>query len=188
MLPSLIGVIASSGGAAGGATSYESIATVSGNGSASTLTFSSIPSTYQHLQIRWIARDGRATTSLSMKMQVNSDTGANYTSHRLYGLGSAAYSDATTSTNQFYIDRIGGSSAPSNTFGAGVIDLLDYANNNKYKTVRSLGGYEDNTVGSIWLDSGVWMSTSAISSISLVSNYGDAFASNTSFALYGIKG
>ncbi len=69
--------------------SYESIATASGNGSSATITFSSIPSTYTHLQIRAITRDTSALNdSYGAKLKINSDTGSNYTSHYLLGTGS----------------------------------------------------------------------------------------------------
>ena len=68
MLPSLIGVIASSGGAAAAGTAYESIATVTvGAGGSSSVTFSSIPSTYQHLQIRYINTTSTAYQNLVIR-------------------------------------------------------------------------------------------------------------------------
>jgi hypothetical protein len=67
-----------------------------------------------------------------------------------------------------------------------ICDVLDYANTNKFKTLRSLTGNDRNGSGSIWLDSGLWRSTSAITSIKFTT--GTAFAQYSQFALYGIKG
>jgi hypothetical protein len=170
--------------------SYESIATVTvGSGGTSTITFSSIPSTYKHLQIRYSGHlEGNANDYASLWMQFNSDTGANYSYHRLYGTGSAASSDAATSQTRALTTWIPDNATQSLSYGASVIDILDYQNTNKYKTIRDLGGFDLNGSGIVALFSGLWMSTSAISSISLVSSQSQDFAEYSKFALYGIKG
>jgi hypothetical protein len=175
----ILGILASSGAVAGG--SYESIATVSvGSGGASNVEFTSIPSTYKHLQIRYIARGSILTNSL---MQFNSDTGSNYSWHVLYGTGASALA-AGGGTNSFmYASNI--ASATSN-FTGGVIDILDYASS-KYKTMRTLGGYDANGSGEIGLFSGAWQSTSALTSIKLYPNSSGTYSQYSEFALYGIK-
>jgi len=191
MLNSLIGIIASSGGAAATANSYESIATVSVSTATSTVTFSSIPSTYTHLQVRYIARSARTTdVGATMLTRFNSDTGNNYAYHILYGDGAtpAAYNGSTTSVMRSFSVA---SSSSSNTqiYGVGVIDILDYANTNKYKTLRHLGGYDRNGSGELNLASGLWQSTTAISTITFTLNEATAnYETNSKFALYGIKG
>ena len=189
MLNSLIGIIASSGGAAAAANSYESIATVSvGSGGSSSVTFSSIPSTYQHLQIRGIARDSRASGASNLYLQFNSDTSANYTAHTLNGTGTGvnATAEGASQTSAFAM-RVAGNTLEANAFGGFVLDILDYANTNKYKTNRSLSGYQQNADGAIWFSSGLWMSTSAVTSITL-SPVTSPILQYSSFALYGIKG
>jgi hypothetical protein len=181
MLSSLIGIIASSGGEAAAGNSYESIATVTvGSGGTSSITFSSIPSTYQHLQIRAI---GIGTGFNYAGLNFNSDTGNNYSYHQLNANGSTVFSSGGSNNNVIYTLQ-GGTSA---TFPAvGVIDILDYANTNKYKTVRSLSGYDQNGAGELYFRSGAWLSTSAITSIQITGS--TSVAQYTSFALYGIKG
>ena len=79
-------------------------------------------------------------------------------------------------------------SATANAFGVTIIDILDYANTNKYKTFRSLVGSDTNdTNGAVGLASGSWRSTSAITSITLSNNVSGNLAQYSSFALYGIK-
>jgi hypothetical protein len=172
-------------GAAGGGAAFESIATVTvGSGGASSVTFSSIPSTYQHLQIRGIARN--ATSNSFFYMRINSDTGSNYAYHRLTGSGSAASASGTASdTGLFQFGRLPNA---ADVVGAAIYDILDYKSTSKYKTVRGFQGYEDNSGGSINLVSGLWQSTSAITTIELTPNVGITFAQYTQFALYGIKG
>ena len=189
MLNTLAGIIASSGGAAAGG-DYESIATVTvGSGGSSAITFSSIPSTYQHLQIRGISRNnsGGGANNYAGEIRFNSDSGNNYNGHTLYGTGSTAAAYAFGQSTFAYAFDTAGSAATSNAFSVAIIDILDYANTNKYKTIRDLGGYDGNdTNGTVRLLSGLWMSTSAVTSITLTPPY--PFAQYSSFALYGIKG
>ena len=157
-----------------------------GSGGAANITFSSIPSTYKHLQIRGITRGTRANINTNVYFGFNSDTTTgNYYGHGLYGDGSSAGALAKigTATNAL-IASIAASGA-ANAFSGFVVDVLDYANTNKYKTSRSLNGYEDNSAGQMWLQSGLWMSTSAITSIQITDPLGN-FAQYSQFALYGI--
>jgi hypothetical protein len=163
---------------------YESIASnVVGSGGASTLTFSSIAGTYKHLQLR-IAAGNSASAYLSLV--VNSDTGANYAFHRLSGDGATADSNNSTSRSDMILTGAGGMSTDANRRGAFIVDILDYANTNKYKTVRSLNGHDNNGSGSMNLSSNVWLNTAAITSLTLSS--ASDFRQYSSFALYGIKG
>ena len=114
-------------------------------------------------------------------LQFNGDTTTKYPWHLLQGNGSAASANADINGTNIYIGDISTSSAP----GALVIDILDYANTNKYKTVRALAGYDANGSGIVALKSGFWPSTTAINSLTIM---GTTFATNTHFALYGVKG
>jgi hypothetical protein len=165
------------------ATSFESIATVTvGSGGASNVEFTSIPGTYTHLQIR-INSLGSANTASSLSGTYNGDTGSNYSSHWLTGNGSSASSGATANDNIQYF----GFSLHTSEANASVIDILDYANTNKYKTMRCLTGVDRNGSGSVWLFSGSWRNTNAITSIKITPNSGN-FNQYSHFALYGIKG
>jgi hypothetical protein len=171
--------------------SYESIASETvGSGGQATITFSSIPATFKHLQIRAIARTDRAGTFDGGYVQFNSDTTlSNYTLHILSGTGSAATSEgySTTSGAGLQTPTTGGNTMLANTFGSFVMDILDYANTSKYKTIRSIGGFEDNTSARIQLVSGAWLNTAAITSITLDVVQGTNYKEYSSFALYGIK-
>jgi hypothetical protein len=165
--------------------SYESIATVTvGSGGAATATFSSIPSTYTHLQIRAI---GRITgTDNKPIIQFNSDTTqTNYYQHALYGSGAGV---GVWAYNNNWFSYWPETSTAANIFGIVVIDILDYANTNKNKTVRQLGGFDSNGSGYAWYNSLLWSNTNAITSITLKPNDSSNFAEYSQFALYGIKG
>jgi hypothetical protein len=170
--------------------SYESIASFTLGSTTSTVTFSSIPSTFKHLQLRYIARTNTgASNQDQVQARFNSDTGSNYAWHRLLGDGSSAFSTATTSVDYINIGTAARNGEPSNVFGVGIIDILDYQNTNKNKTTRTLTG-EDANSGSdelVGLYSSLWLNTSAISQIDIFST-GASFLQYSSFALYGIKG
>jgi hypothetical protein len=157
---------------------YQSIATTTvGSGGASSITFSSIPATYQHLQIRLFSRNSSDNGTVSMRY--NSDSGANYSVHDLYGSGSAAAASATVSGTSVFASLTGSTQA-----AVSIIDILDYADTNKFKTNRSMIGVDYNGSGYVWFSSGNWRSTAAINSIVLNAT----FTQYTSAALYGIKG
>ena len=180
MLNNLIATLdAGAGGAAG---SFESIATSTPT-SGSSITFSAIPSTYKHLQIRVNSRF--SGTDERIDLRFNSDTGSNYAYHWLTGDGSAASaSGASTQTSALGVAYATGT---ANIAAAAIIDIHDYASTSKAKTIRSANAWDTNGSGRMRLSSGLWTSTSAVSSITLTLNSG-TFATGTTIALYGIKG
>lgn len=183
----IYGVIASSYKAGG---SFESIATATGTGSSGTISFTSIPSTYKHLQIRYIARSDAAATDRTITVRFNSDSGSNYAYHNLYGDGSAATSSGASTTTGMIQRSITAASATASIMGVGIIDIHDYASSTKNKTLRSFTGVDANTASTDWkvsLNSGLWVNTNAITSISLIASSGN-FTTASTFALYGIKG
>lgn len=171
---------------------YFSISTVTvGAGGTGTITFSSIPSTYTHLQIRAFGHTNRSTGGVAdgTRFNFNSDSGSNYTGHSLEGNGTSASSFAEgTSQTKTMAYGLAGNNSSASTFGAFIVDILDYANTSKYKTTRVFAGTDNNGSGSVYFSSGLWMSTSAITSIVLTPNAGTLFNQYSSFALYGIKG
>jgi hypothetical protein len=179
--------------------SYESIQTVTvGAGGSATVSFTSIPSTYKHLQIRVMAKAVSATAGgAALFMRMNSDSGNNYSIHQLLGSGSStatAFGEATVpyalvGNNGSYQSLTVGDGA--SMYSVHIIDILDYANTSKYKTVRALHGRDNNsTTGRVMLESGLWQNTAAINTLSFTMRDGSA-ASNisqySSFALYGIN-
>jgi hypothetical protein len=176
------------GGVAVLPTSFESIATVTvGSGGADSVEFTSIPSTYTHLQLRYIARTSRSEVDDGFAVQLNGDTASNYYYHYLAGSGTSAsaYGEANTGYGVPYVSA---ANAGANTFGIGILDLLDYRNTNKYKTAKILGGEDNNGAGWVALNSGLWRNTAAVTSIKCQTNALGNFLQYSHFALYGIKG
>ena len=172
--------------------SYESIATTTvGSGGSSTITFSSIPSTFTHLQLRYIARSAQVGNASSLILRFNSDTGSNYYAyHEIYADGStaAAYADSTATFSQ--VDQIPAANKTASVFGVGVIDLLDYTSTSKNKTIRFLDGWDSNGTGAVVFGSSLYKPSTiaAISTITITDAYAQNFVEYSQFALYGIKG
>ena len=171
-------------GASGGGGSYESIATTTAAGGETSITFSSIAGTYASLQIRGIMQRN-AAAAMNLAFRFNSDTGANYASHWLYGDGATV--TATGASAATYALSVEMPSNTANTLGAFITDIHDYASTTKNKTIRTFGGYDKNGSGKSQLNSGLWVSTAAVTSVTLYF-LGDALAAGSTFALYGIKG
>jgi len=166
---------------------FESIATVTLTSTQSSITFSSIPSTYTHLQLRYSGLSNNMGTQF---MEINGDTStANYRTHFLVGNG-------TTASGGDLFNRAailgGGFGGQFNTTYpmVGIVDFLDYTNTAKFKTVRGLHGTDTNNTGyngEVELVSGLWRSGSPITQIRFYLDGGMNFIANTRYALYGIK-
>jgi hypothetical protein len=177
---------------------YDSIATVNvGSGGSSTITFSSIPATYKHLQIRAILKNTYLTYGGAQNyvFRCNSDTGSNYASHNVFTAGDTTVSApaASAATSQTYINvpHVNISENILNSrFAVSITDILDYSNTNKFKTFKTFAGVDQNGLSGfssgLVLNSGLWQSTSAITQIE-ITGYGN-FSQYSQFALYGIKG
>lgn len=173
---------------------FESISTTTvGAGGQATISFTSLPTDYQHLQIRFSAREesgGASNAGQQLAVRFNSDSGDNYSLHRLFGNGTTASADSyISSITSIRVAGLNGSASTADAFSGGIIDILDYQNTNKRKTVRSFTGTDlNNTNGFIFLSSGCWENTAAITSITITNVSAVDFNQYSSFALYGIKG
>jgi hypothetical protein len=187
LLNNIVALLESGAGGGGGA--YESIATATGTGSSGTITFSSIPSTYTSLQIRGIGRTTTAATGFDdLLVRFNSDSSASYTYHALYGdISTAAAFGGTAQTSAIVVDGLSRNNNASGIVSGLIIDLHDYSATTRNKTLRTMSGLDLNGTGKIYLQSHLWINTSAVTSITLVAN-GTNFGTQSVFSLYGIKG
>jgi hypothetical protein len=157
----------------------------------STINFTGITSGYQHLQLRYIARDaGAGTADAAITFRVGNgtpDSGSNYAYHYLEGNGSSASATGSaTQTSTLLAGACVEGATTASIFAAGIIDIHDYASTTKNKTIRTFHGNDRNGSGRMLLESGLWMSTSAIDYIRITKT-GTGFASGSTFALYGYK-
>lgn len=176
-----LGILSSAGGGA----DFELISTVFGTGSSGSITFSSIPQTYSHLQIRVVSVLA-ANNNGALTLQMNGVSTLSYSGHRLYTGGSTV--GATGNASVSYIQLAGESAGMTTQPTVAIVDVYDYTNTNKNKTIRglattmsALSAYE------VSLNSGSFASTTAISSLTLATTAGN-FATTTRISLYGIKG
>jgi hypothetical protein len=168
--------------------SYESIATTTLTTTASTITFSNIPQTFTHLQLRCIGQLNNADITATIRF--NNDTSSTNISHYIQGDGSSVVSGVTSGNSDAkFIFRPSYTALGSNIFGVAVIDILDYATTVKNKVSRALTGYDANSSGSnggyINFVSNLWVNTAAINRIDILT--GNSFVANSQFALYGVN-
>ncbi len=165
--------------------SMDALGSVTLNAAQSSITFSNIPSTYTHLQIR--ASFTTSVADRSVRVRFNSDTATNYSFHNMQADGSTTGVNAVADVAYGIIGTAPNSTTYPGTF---IADVLDYTNTNKYKTTRSLVGADMNVASAnssyIQLWSSNWRSTSAITTINILPSSGN-FSQYSTFALYGIK-
>ena len=185
MIGAITAGLFSEAGAPASTNSFESIQTLAGSGSS--ITFSSIPSTYKHLQLRIFSQ--QITSDQNYRISFNgAPGGTSYAIHNLTGSGSNPATAGAAPSYSAYDTMYIPSNASSTTYPIiGIYDILDYTNTNKYKTARGFWGGDYNGSGVVQFESCLWMSTSAISSIQ-IKPYSTNFLSGFTASLYGIKG
>jgi hypothetical protein len=172
----------------GGGAAFELISTQLISTNTASVTFTSLPTTYTHLELRYTARTTQAAANDQMKILLNSDSGSNYTERLVQGNGSTATSNGFTAQGFIWPGYAMGANATASVFALGIVSFVDYLSTAKNKTVRSISGYHT-TAGAIQasqLFSSYWASTAAISSITISAN--GSFVSGSRFSLYGIRG
>jgi len=180
--------------------SFQSIATVTATGSETALTFSSIPQTFDHLQIRGIGqRSGSGGVGIHGLTINGSSTAADYSYHLTSNAAGGNYLLTTTelTTGAVYTQARGThvpmSANIANNFAWMIADITGYSETTKTKAIRTAGGYTYNGTafsgyyGHMGFASNYYDSTSAITSIS-VNLCGDTFSAGSTYSLYGIKG
>jgi len=180
-----IGVIASSTRQGLSTTSYQSIATATvGAGGATSVSFTSIPSTFTHLEIR--ATLVNASNFYSIKLRFNSDSGANYNYSQLFSYNPTNGGGDGPGTDTGALVGIGAKNSASYS-SAMVAKIYEYAKTNLYKRVVGWGGVDGNGTGQTKLTYVYWANTNAITDIYCYAD-GSTMNQYTQFALYGIKG
>ena len=157
-----------------------------GAGGTNTISFSSIPQTYQHLQIRAVARSNRGDQNGDFfQMNYNNDGDANYSWHFMAGNGSGPYTVSSAPAAMMETNRFPGSLIGSSTFGGIVVNILDYTAS-KHKTMIYIGGWDGNGSGEVYFGSGNWRSVNPVTSIQLNNSGGRTFQQHTTVSLYGV--
>jgi hypothetical protein len=167
-------------------TDFESIQSYLITTNTASVTFSSIPGTYKHLQIRGTYY-ATANLGSDVLMRFNSDTGSNY-SHAGYVAASTGTTATSYGQGSVTYVSVGNQATGSTTAGMGICDILDYAHTNKRKTIRAICGVAGASGDkAIYYMSGNWRNNNAITSIE-IAPYSASFTAGSVISLYGIKG
>jgi hypothetical protein len=185
----ILGTVASSrlGSPAGG---YVSLATFTCVGAETSVDFTSINQSYQHLEIRYVARGGSSGASYNdIFMQMNGVTSANYSDMYQGGDGGTLFAGGgTTGLTRMRAGLQTQNGLTAGIFGCGLIRIPNYTSTTSYKIQRAECGWSSTgqTGTLIQFGGGLWVNTNAVTSLSLIPGDGSWIAGST-FSLYGIK-
>lgn len=158
-----------------------------GAGGASSIDFTSIPSTYTDLCVLISSRVAAASISGGGVITLNSTTVSTST-RNLFGNGSTASSNSSSSAGAAgYLGEIAsGASTTASTFGSALIYIPNYLSTTSKS--YSSDWVTENNATSVYtgFTAGIMGLTSAINSISIAAN-GTTFVQYSSATLYGIK-
>lgn len=161
------------------AATYVPISTQTLSTTPTTVTISSIPSTYTDLII--VINGGCQGGGL--RLRFNSDTGTNYSATALYGNGTSAASTRFTSQNGM---DIAGIAAGMNATATSILQVQNYSNSTTYKTLLNREGFASGETIAVV---GLWRSTSAITQVDIYAINGTGtWYSGSTITLYGILG
>lgn len=153
---------------------YDLIASNVLTSSVTSVTFSSIPSTYRDLVA---VVSATANTNANFNVTFNSDTGINYRYIRLQGNGSTASSQSNMTHNAIFEQSI------DTTADQYIMQIMDYSVTDKHKIVLSR---HNRPTAALWGIASRWANTSAINTIQFAVPGGNTFSSGSTFYLYGI--
>jgi hypothetical protein len=158
---------------------YDPIATSTVvGGSVSSITFSSIPSTYTDLVLVF---DGSMTGGSNAAVRFNGDTTTKYSATVLYGSGTVAGSVRDVNVGLIIVNFAG-------TTGLRNISRMMVMNYSNTTTNKTMLFRRDDTHNATVAGVGLWRSTAAINSIEFVQTVGASyFTAGSTLSLYGIK-
>jgi len=191
-MPIPLGVLAVAGAGAGpvAGAAYELLETTVLGSDTADVTFSNLNSsygsTYQHLQLRMVHRNTANDTAVFIGLQFNADTGNNYSRHYLNGTGSSVTAGAAANQAYIWLGESVSSQIVANSFAATITDILDPFETSKNTTIRSSSG-QTGSRNQVWLTSGAWLNTAAITSIKIYLPQGGSYISGSRFSLYGMR-
>jgi hypothetical protein len=169
---------------------YDVLASVTISSATPSISFTGIPTGYTHLQISGLVRTATSAVYDAVFMRINGDAAANYFRHLILSDGTnTPQSYGYANESKLNVGYMAGNTAEANSFGVFVTDIVDYTATTKYKTMKSIGGQNNNSVGSAYVNmsSGAWANTSAVSSLTFYTESGSNFSQYTQINLYGVK-
>jgi hypothetical protein len=165
-----------------------------GSGGATSITFSSIPSTYTDLMIYMSIRSTRTGVNFdSIGYRFNAST-SGYQTRYIYGDGSSASSGADTTfspAGQVYGRFDGGAinagNTTSNTFTSIGLYIPNYAGSTNKSFSFEIAAENNATAGALEVAAGLWSNTAAITEIQFRDNNLGNIAEHSTAYLYGVS-
>jgi len=155
---------------------YTPIATNTLTSTTASVTFSSISGAYTDLVVVF---NGSASVSEDFQIQVNSDTGSNYSRTVLTANGTSATSNRSSTQNYMRLTQNGYLTTGNSNI---IAQFMNYSNTTTNKIVLSRANNASTGTDAIV---NLWRSTAAITSIYCYLPSGN-FAVGSTFTLYGI--
>ena len=158
-----------------------------GSGGASSIDFTSIPSTYTDLVLKLSLRGSTTAGNQTAYIQYNNDTTlGNYSGRYVFGDGASASSSSTTSYN--FLGSAADAGATASTFNSVDLYIPNYAGSTQKSS--SVDMARENNATSTYivqaLYANLWTGTAAISSFKVFIFSGN-FDQYSTATLYGIK-
>lgn len=165
------------------ASGFFPIATYMAGANVANITFSGIPQTYTHLQLRMNLRNSAINNYATIS--INSGT---YRQHNVFALGASGSFTVNSSTGT---DILPSNKSDSSLlfFSSSILDIEDYSSTSRYKTLRGMNASRYDTTnanGYMWLTSMLSVNTSAVTSITITPSSGN-FVQFSRATLYGWK-
>lgn len=154
------------------------------------VSFTSIPATYDDLVVQWSARSAQNNATTRININLNGVSGTSYSFTKLQGTGSSASSANVSGFDKWWGEYVSANNATSNTFGSGELYLPNYLSTvNKPASFFSVAENNTTANGDWYVSALASLATitSAITSVALSLNTGDNFMAGSSFYLYGLR-
>ena len=158
-----------------------------GAGNAVNITFSNIPQTFTDLLLVTSLRSNRDAKLDRARVVLNGDQANNYTYRTFVGTGTSIFGEGIT-TNGMIFYSANGNTASASTFSTVKVLLPNYRVSGIVKVASLDGSWASFETNESWreMNTGTWNGTTAITSLSLVMDFGTAWLQYSSSTLYGI--
>lgn len=170
---------------------FELIAATTLSSPASTIDFTSIPSTYTDLCLQFSIRATNSSSSRAedtLVVALNNDTtGGNYTVRYMRGNGSSVGSAAASGYSGSYAGEFNGSTSTANTFTNGMIYLPNYAGSKNKAFSIDIVQEANSTTAYMQMHANVWNNTAAVNRLTFSNYNSNTFATYSTAYLYGVK-
>mgnify|MGYP003704569849 CR=1 FL=1 len=157
-----------------------------GAGGASSIDFTSIPSTYTDLLVKLSGRSSTGYNAADFYLQFNGSASGYSGRYLMKDSSDPTPVSSTSQTSKFLLGLIPATQATANVFGSAEIYIPNYAGSTN-KSISVDSATENNgTIQWIYFAGGLWSNSSAITQVTLIDATG-TFAQYSTAYLYGVK-